>query len=395
VRYIVLRDLARSKPTDRLRIRDLGGPDRQPPAVSQAAEIRIDIETADVKGLNDLKLDPEVVATAASMPTRLIEPWESADQSTEYDSWGVAAVGATTSEFSGRGITIAVLDTGIDSTHPAFTGLTITEEDFSGSGNGDRSGHGTHCAGTILGKDVRGNRIGIARGVDRALIGKVLPDHGHGRSEMIFDGLRWAARQGAHVISMSLGFNFPGMVSGQVDAGWPVDLATSLALEAYRDNLRMFDSLMDTIRQQESFGPGSIVVAAAGNESQRHVNPDYVIAASLPAAAEGVVSAGALRQGKSDYAIAPFSNSYPTLCAPGVGIKSAWPGGGLKTMDGTSMACPHVAGVAALWWEAVRTRGLPRKASTVAARLLASCRLDSIVPDAETADRGNGLVTAP
>jgi len=95
------------------------------------------------------------------------------------------------------GITVAVLDTGIDSTHPAFTGVTLIEEDFSGSGNGDVQGHGSHCAGTIFGRDVDGTRIGVAPGVDRALIGKVLGDDGSGDSIGLFRGIQWATDQGA------------------------------------------------------------------------------------------------------------------------------------------------------------------------------------------------------
>ena len=318
-----------------------------------------------------------------------------ATQDIEGDSWGISAVGATVSNYVGANTTVAVLDTGIDSTHPAFAGLNLTEEDFSGSGNGDRKGHGTHCAGIIFGRDVRGIRIGIAKGVERVLIGKVLSDTGKGTSEMVFQGIRWAAEHRAHVISLSLGFDFPGMVSDRVQDGWPTDLATSFALDAYRGNLRMFDALMVMLKAQESFSAGSVVVAAAGNESKRDVNPNYVISASLPAAAESVLSVGALRRETNGYIIAPFSNSSPKLCAPGMDIKSSWLGGQLQTMNGTSMACPHVAGVTALWWEAVRAQGLPATASTVIARVLATCRLDRLASDVDIADRGSGLVAAP
>jgi subtilisin family serine protease len=359
MRYLVLRDLQRTRLSDSfgIGVRDLGGQPRGWPSVSAPPEPRIDVENTDSKGRGDLVRDPEVIVVTESMPIRLIEPLDAANQSAEGDSWGVAAVGATTSGFTGADTVVAVLDTGLDSAHPAFAEVVAVEEDFSGSGSGDRQGHGTHCAGTIFGRDVGGNRIGVARGVQRVLIGKVLSDTGVGSSEMAFKGLKWAMEEGAHVISMSLGFDFPGMVSERVQDGWPADLATSIALEAYRGNLRMFDVLMAMIRAQESFSGGTVVVAAVGNESRRDVNPNYEIAASLPAAADGVLSIGALRETPNGYAIAPFSNSFPKLCAPGVNIKSACPGGGLRTLSGTSMACPHVAGVVALWWEAVRARG--------------------------------------
>ncbi|MDQ3644958.1 MAG: S8 family serine peptidase, partial [Actinomycetota bacterium] len=135
------------------------------------------MEDVDPKGRAELLRDPEVLAIAPEMPIRLIEPV--AEEAALGDEvWGIAAVGADKSPFTGAENVVAVLDTGIDSSHPAFEGVTLVEEDFSGSGICDRQGHGTHCAGTIFGRDVEGTRIGVARGVSRALIGKVLDDGG-------------------------------------------------------------------------------------------------------------------------------------------------------------------------------------------------------------------------
>lgn len=394
MKFVVLRDLQRARLANPYGpgagAQQYGGLNASAPPIP-----RVDVEDTDAKGRYDLIRDPEVVAVTAAMPTRLIEPRDTGGPNAGDDSWGVTAVGATRSAYTGADTVVAVLDTGIDSVHPAFSGITIVQEDFSGTGNGDRNGHGTHCAGTIFGRDVNRSRIGIARGVRRVLVGKVLTDTGAGSSEMVFQGLRWAVEHGARVVSMSLGFDFPGMVRDCVQRGWPADLATSVALEAYRSNLRLFDALMAMIRAQEPFNPGCVVVAAAGNESRRDVNPDYQIAASLPAAADGVLSTGALGRSQNWHTIAPFSNTFPKLCAPGVEIKSARAGGGLQTLSGTSMACPHVVGIAALWWEAVRHMGLPFIAATVIARMVASCSLDSLDPHIDAMERGNGMVTAP
>jgi subtilisin family serine protease len=195
---------------------------------------------------------------------------------------------------------------------------------------------------------------------------------------------------------MSLGFDFPGMVKRLTDSGWPADLATSNALEAYRANLRMFDSLMQMAKSMAAFRGGTVIVAAAGNESKTNVNPDYKIGASLPAAAEGVVSVGALQQANGKYGIAFFSNTFPQIAAPGVDILSVKAGGGLRSLSGTSMACPHVAGVAVLWWEALRRSGhFNANAQLVLAKLLATAQTEPLAPGVAIADRGAGLATAP
>jgi subtilisin family serine protease len=294
-------------------------------------------------------------------------------------------------------VVVAILDTGIDKSHPAFAGVTIVEKDFSGSGNGDRQGHGSHCAGTIFGRDVDGKRIGIARGVKKALIGKVLADNGGGSSDMVFHGIQWALDEGAHVISMSLGFDFPGSVKRMEDAGLPTEPAVSNALEAYRSNLRFFDALMQMVRAQAAFRDTAVVVAASGNESDRAGVRPFTIAASLPAASEGVMAVAALGRGPGGkFDIAPFSNTMAEIAAPGVDILSVKNGGGLRTLSGTSMACPHVAGVAALWWEALRSSGAVRpSANSVINNLLARARSDVLAAGVTLDDRGSGIVTAP
>lgn len=363
-------------------------------------EARVDVHSLEPRDVAELTKDPQVQGIAPVMPISLIRPFEdavAAPATALTDAWGVKAVIADASSCSGDGVVVSILDTGIDKTHPAFQGVEIIEQDFSGSGNGDRNGHGSHCAGTILGRDLDGKRIGIARDVKKALIGKVLADNGSGSSDMIFQAIQWAIDQGSQVVSMSLGFDFPGMVKTLTDGGWPVDLATSNALEAYRGNLRMFDALMRMAAAMAAFRSGTVIVAAAGNESRTNENPNYKIGASLPAAAEGVLSVGAVQQqpdGK--LGIAYFSNTFPQVAAPGVDILSVKVGGGLRSMSGTSMACPHVAGVAALWWESLRkSRSVNPSAQLVVARLLGSARTDVFAPGVVIADRGVGLITSP
>ena len=345
------------------------------------------------RNVTKMAADPNVAYVTPLMPTKLIEPLISNSSNCE-DNWGVCAVMADKSQYTGAGVNIAILDTGIDSTHPAFTNIDIFTKDFCGNGAGDNNGHGTHCAGIVFGRDV-GRRIGVARGVSRALIGKVLSDEGNGDTGAIFEALYWAMQEGADIVSLSLGLDFPGMVSEMNKDGWPLDLATSKALEAYRFNLRMFDAIMRVFRVGKDFGKSPLVVAAAGNESKREVNPEYRIAASLPAAAENVLSVAAIEQRADGYGISSFSNSFASISGPGVKITSAWPGGGFHTISGTSMACPHVAGVAALWWEYFQKTGSPPSSEKVATRLVSSARNDVFLGNCDEEDVGCGLVTAP
>lgn len=358
-----------------------------------------ELETAEMSTAeaHDAARDPGVLAIARSIPTRLIAPVaEAAAAAAAVPTWGVTAVGAVDSPFTGAGIRVAVLDTGIDAGHPAFAGVTLTQRDFSGDGDGDGNGHGTHCAGTIFGRDVEGQRIGVARGVTQALIGKVLGNDGSGGSEMLFDAMQWASAQGAQVISMSLGFDFPGLGKRLIeDFDFPPDLATSVALEEYRKNLRVFDALLALFQSRAAFNGGTVVCAASGNESRRDINPDFEVSASVPAAAQGVLSVGALQEGAGGLGIADFSNTNPTVSAPGVGVVSAAAGGGLRSLTGTSMACPHAAGVSALWWEALLNAALPVTNRTVEARVMAAAVRAPLAAGIQPADRGQGLVQAP
>lgn len=338
--------------------------------------------------------EPDVEAIAPAMAIKLIRPLE-ANSTNVNEAWGLDATGARASAFTGAGVTVAVLDTGIDASHPAFAGVDIEQQDFSGDGDGDRQGHGTHCAGTIFGRDVDGVRIGVAPGIKRALIGKVLGDSGGGDSEMIVDGINWAMSRGANIISMSLGFDFPGMVASWLDDNWPVELATSNALEAFRVNLRAFDAVMNLTKARGGLGGGALVVAASGNESRRAEHPEWRIAASIPSAADEVVSVAAVGRAGERLGVADFSNSMALVSAPGVDIVSARTGGGLSTLSGTSMACPHTAGIAALWWEKIQKGGRTPNPTNVKAALIENAVRDAFGSEYAEVDMGQGLVVAP
>jgi subtilisin family serine protease len=361
-------------------------------------EVTAEAATLGTRELDDVRSAPEVLRTAPVMPVMLIQPKTEADAAASLDppntAWGVQVVGALTCPYKGAGVTVAVLDTGIDVSHEAFRNKTVVQKDFTGEGDGDNHGHGTHCAGTIFGAEVGGLRIGVAPGVGKALIGKVLNRSGGGNTEQIFNGLLWAVQEGANVVSMSIGLDFPGLVKSLVTRGMEVEPATSQALSAYRDNVRMFDALASLVRAHSSMFSKTILVAAAGNESAR---PNYEIATAPPAAADGFISVGALQQISGvglKFGVAAFSNSLPVVSAPGVSVKSAKVGGGLTLKSGTSMATPHVAGVAALWLEQINSVNPRADIRQLEGRLIGNASLEGIAY-VERANAGAGIVQAP
>ena len=356
----------------------------------------IEVEDMQPRRAIEMERRREVISVAPVMPMKLIAPVPmsvGADPLADAATWGVKAVGADNSPFSGNGAVVAVLDTGIDPNHPAFAGVQLERKNFTDASDDDEHGHGTHCAGTIFGRAVNGTRIGVAPGVKKALIGKVLGGNGGG-SDVVLQAIQWAVNGGANVVSMSLGIDFPGFVASLMAQGLPAELATSIALEGYRSNVLLFERVASLIRAQNAFGQTSLLVAAAGNESQRNVNPDFEISVSPPAVADGILSVAALGQSPNGFTVAPFSNVGARVSGPGVGVVSAAPGGGFATMSGTSMATPHVAGIAALWAEKLQIQG-QLNGQLLADRLVGATTTAGLKTGFDPSDIGAGIVQAP
>jgi subtilisin family serine protease len=244
-------------------------------------------------------------------------------------TWGVQAVKALLSSFTGKGINVAVLDTGLNLAHPDFARLTIQSKSFIKNALvEDKNGHGTHCCGVSVGAiDKKTNqRYGVASGAN-LFVGKVLSDKGSGSDSGILAGIEWALLNKCRVISMSLG--------AAVKPGETFSPAYErVAKTALKNNC--------------------LIVAAAGNESQREfglINP-----VGHPANCPSVLAVAAI---DSVFKVADFScgginvtGGQVDIAAPGVNIFSSWKGRKHKTISGTSMATPFVAGLAALLCEA-------------------------------------------
>lgn len=241
----------------------------------------------------------------------------------------IGAPAAYAAGLDGSGVTVAVLDTGIDDQHVDVAGKVIAQQDFTGEGTtDDLFGHGTHVASIIAGSgELSGGKYhGVAPGAS-LLDGRVLDENGFGDESWILAGMEWAAEQGADIANLSLG-------------GGPTDGTDPLA------------AAVDALSAQF----GTLFVIAAGNDGNG-------VPAASPGSATSALTVGSV--GRTDE-LSWYSSGAPRLgdaaikpeiSAPGEDIVAAQADGtqlgpvvepGYVALSGTSMATPHVAGAAAL-----------------------------------------------
>jgi subtilisin family serine protease len=273
--------------------------------------------------------------SAASLPGAPVKVWldrkvavalkESVRQIGAPEAWQAG--------YDGHGVTVAVLDTGIDAEHPDLAGQVIASQSFiPGQAVTDRHGHGTHVAATVAGTGAaeNGTYRGVAPGAS-LVVGKVLNNSGSGTEAQVIEGMEWATRtHDADVVSMSLS-------GAPSDGSDPVSQAVNTLTEA----------------------TGALFVVAAGNSGGRGGSETV----GSPGVAEAALTVGAVDKAEQ---LAAFSSRgprrgdsalKPDIAAPGVGIVSARAIGtrlGVPVNNrytrasGTSMATPHVAGAAAI-----------------------------------------------
>ena len=266
------------------------------------------------------RVESDAIARVAAKTTA---PAPTPAQPLQTVPWGVARIDAPKAWATSRGtdVKVAVLDTGIDKTHPDLVDNVAGGVNFVETGRGSRvsldsaawnddNGHGTHVSGPIAAAD---NAIGVIGVAPQAkLYGvKVLNSAGSGYTSDIISGIEWSVSNGMQVVSMSL--------------------STSTDVQALHDAVDAADAA------------GVVVVAAAGNTGDGIASTNNV---GYPAAYGSVIAVAAT---DSSDRIASFSSDGPAVevAAPGVNIYSTTRGGGYGSMNGTSMAAPHVSGVVA------------------------------------------------
>jgi len=249
----------------------------------------------------------------------------------EDPQWGLRTSGALDSEFTGKGVRVCVIDTGLDILHPDLLKVdSKRRRSFVGDSTvmSPKCGHGTRCAGIVGGKvpAATGRRYSVAPDAE-LFVAKVLGDDGISL-EAIIAAIGWAVENDCAIVSMSLGDEFP-TTPHNVDPFDAVELAASAALEA-----------------------GTLIVAGAGNDSMR---PGLIQPVDHPANCKSIKAVGAIDHTMN---VATYSNGRVVtgkakvdIAAPGISRSASYPDQ-YTTASGTSIATPFVAGVAALYREA-------------------------------------------